>query len=247
MMRDDDDQVGKVLSRREVLGLLGAGGVAAVSPGRLESEAPPLRLPACVVRPEQTEGPYFIDERLHRVDIRSDPTDGTVRPGTPFRLAITVTEIASDGCRPLEGALVDVWQCDAIGEYAGVKDIINDLFDNTGRKFLRGYQMTDANGVAEFLTIYPGWYEGRAVHIHFKIRTDPDSDAGAEFTSQLYFDDDLSDEVLSAGPYTAHGGERPRNEDDGIYRNAGGHQLVLDVTKGDEGYAASFDIGVNRT
>jgi protocatechuate 3,4-dioxygenase beta subunit len=170
-----------------------------------------------------------------------------VKGGAPLRLAINVTRIGSDGCLPLQGALVDLWQCDALGEYAGVKDIINDLFDNTGKKFLRGYQLTDANGTAEFLTIYPGWYEGRAVHLHFKIRTDPDSDSGTEFTSQLYFDDDVTDRVLTAGPYTGHEGKRPRNEDDGIYKNTGGHQLLMDVTEDGDGYAASFDIGLNLT
>ena len=250
----DDEQVGRILSRREALGLIGVGGAAALGgPAALGGSAAggsvptPFRLPACVVRPEQTEGPYFLDERLQRVDIRSDPTDGTVKPGTPFSLAIQVSHIGSEGCRPLAGTLVDVWQCDALGEYSGVKDIINDLFDNTGKKFLRGYQMTDEEGMARFTTIYPGWYEGRAVHIHFKIRTDPDSESGTEFTSQLYFDDGLSDRVLAREPYTAHAGTRPRNEDDDIYRNSGGHQLVLDVDVEGEGYAATFDIGLNLT
>ncbi|MDX1393788.1 MAG: intradiol ring-cleavage dioxygenase [Gemmatimonadota bacterium] len=248
-MHHDDEQVGRILSRREALGLIGVGGAAALgTPSALGGSDPaPFRLPACVVRPEQTEGPYFIDERLDRVDIRSDPTDGVVKPGTPFNLAIQVSHIGSSGCRPLAGALVDVWQCDALGEYAGVKDIINDLFDNTGRKFLRGYQVTDEEGMARFTTIYPGWYEGRAVHIHFKIRTDPDAESGTEFTSQLYFDDGLSDRVLAAAPYTAHEGDRPRNEDDGIYRNSGGHQLVLDVHEDGDGFAATFDIGLNLT
>jgi protocatechuate 3,4-dioxygenase beta subunit len=247
-MHHDDEQVGRILSRREALGLIGAGGAAVIgAPSALEARTAPFKLPSCVVRPEQTAGPYFIDERLHRVDIRSDPTDGMVKGGAPLRLAINVTRIGSDGCLPLQGALVDLWQCDALGEYAGVKDIINDLFDNTGKKFLRGYQLTDANGTAEFLTIYPGWYEGRAVHLHFKIRTDPDSDSGTEFTSQLYFDDDVTDRVLTAGPYTGHEGKRPRNEDDGIYKNTGGHQLLMDVTEDGDGYAASFDIGLNLT
>ena len=246
-MHDDDRPVGTILTRREALGIVGATGLAAVTPSGVGGEAPALKLPACVVRPEQTEGPYFIDERLHRVDIRTDPTDGQEKPGTPLRLAIHVTEIGSGGCTPLAGALVDVWQCDAVGRYAGVKDIINDLFDERGKKYLRGYQMTDENGRAEFLTIYPGWYEGRAVHIHFKIRTDPDSDRGTEFTSQLYFDDSVTDRVLTGTPYQGREGARPRNDQDGIYRNSGGHQLLVDVSEEDDGLSGSFEIGLNLT
>ena len=246
-MIEGNESVGRVLTRREALALVGASGVAAVAPSKAGGGAPPLRLPACVVRPEQTEGPYFIDERLHRVDIRRDPTDGQEKPGTPLQLAIQVTKVGAGGCEPVVGALVDVWQCDAMGRYAGVKDIINDLFDETGKKYLRGYQMTDEDGVAEFLTVYPGWYEGRAVHIHFKIRTDPDSESGTEFTSQLYFDDEMTDRVLAADPYQGREGERPRNQDDNIYRNSGGHQLVLEVEEGPDGLASSFEIGLNVT
>ena len=245
-MNGGNDLQGKVLTRREALALVGAGGLAAVAPSSAGGETR-LELPACVVRPEQTEGPYFIDERLNRIDIRSDPTDGQMKPGTPFRLTLHVTKVGAEGCEPLAGALVDVWQCDAVGRYAGVRDIINDLFDETGKKYLRGYQITDENGVVEFLTIYPGWYEGRAVHIHFKIRTDPDSDSGTEFTSQLYFHDEVTDRVLAAEPYQGRGGERPRNQDDNIYRNSGGHQLLLDVEEGPDGLTSSFEIGLNLT
>jgi protocatechuate 3,4-dioxygenase beta subunit len=83
--------------------------------------------------------------------------------------------------------------CDALGVYSGVQG-------NSGN-FLRGFQRTDANGKATFQTIYPGWYQGRAVHIHFKVRTDPDASAGFEFTSQLFFDDDVSRSVYSTGVY----------------------------------------------
>jgi protocatechuate 3,4-dioxygenase beta subunit len=246
-MIDGNDSVGRVLTRREALALLGASGVAAATPSKAGGGAAPLRLPGCVVRPEQTEGPYFIDERLHRVDIREDPTDEVEKPGVPLHLSIYVTQVGAEGCEPLVGALVDVWQCDAVGRYAGVKDIIGDLFDETGKKYLRGYQITGEDGVAEFLTIYPGWYEGRTVHIHFKIRTDPDSDSGTEFTSQLYFDDEVTDRVLTAAPYQGRDGERTRNQDDNPYRNSGGHQLLLEVEEGPDGLVSSFEIGLNVT
>jgi protocatechuate 3,4-dioxygenase beta subunit len=198
--------------------------------------------PSCLVRPEQTEGPYFVDERLNRSDIRADPSDGSVREGVPLTFRIAVGRIDGAACTALAGVVVDIWHCDAAGIYSDVQD---NSFNAVGRKFLRGYQVTDANGVATFVTIYPGWYPGRTVHIHFKIRTDPDSSAGFEFTSQLYFDDTLSDAVFAQQPYAAEGTRTTRNANDGIY-GSGGDELLLDATAdGQGGYVASFAIGLD--
>jgi len=245
-MHHDDEQVGRVLSRREVLALLGAGGVSMLGGGTPLAglAGPGLRLPACIVRPRQTEGPYFLDDMLERADIRTDPTDGSVCEGMPLDLAFRVSRLDGDGCRPLPGAVVDIWQCDAVGVYSGVEDIIGGLFDARGKSFLRGYQITDTEGVARFRTIFPGWYQGRTVHIHFKIRTAPDSAAGHEFTSQVYFDDAVADRVLELEPYASHDGEgRMRNAQDQIYRS-GGDQLLLAVEETGDGYAAALDIGL---
>jgi protocatechuate 3,4-dioxygenase beta subunit len=106
--------------------------------------------------------------------------------------------------------------------------------------------VTDENGVARFATIYPGWYEGRAVHIHFTIRDSPESEQGYEFTSQLYFDDALTDEVQSQGLYAEKGPRDLRNAEDGIYQS-GGEELLLDLTENGEGYAAKFDIALDTT
>ena len=243
-MEHDDVQVGRVLSRREALGLLGASGAAVLGTGSSLGAVtrPPFRLPACIVRPSQTEGPYFVDTKLNRSDIRSDPTDGSVCEGAPLRLTVQVSRLNATSCDPLPAALVDVWQCDAMGIYSGVEDI-NGLFDTVGKRFLRGHQITGADGMARFQTIYPGWYRGRTVHIHFKIRTNPSGETGHEFTSQLYFDDSLTDEVLARQPYAKNEGERPRNQDDRIYRS-GGDQLLLDVHQDGEGYVATFEIGL---
>jgi len=247
-MEHDDVQVGRILSRREVLTLLGAGGAAALTaPGvasatTLAATRAPFRLPSCIVRPSQTEGPYFLDTELDRSDIRSDPTDGSVCEGARLDLEFLVSRLDPQRCEPLPGALVDVWQCDAAGVYSGVEDI-NDRFDTTGKRFLRGHQVTDGQGVARFTTIYPGWYRGRTVHIHFKIRTNPGGAEGHEFTSQLYFDDAFTDRVFEARPYAANTGRRTRNTDDGIYRGSGS-QLLLDVTEEGGRYRAVFDIGL---
>jgi protocatechuate 3,4-dioxygenase beta subunit len=107
---------------------------------------------------------------------------------------------------------------------------------------LRGFQTTDAAGTVRFLTVYPGCYPGRAVHMHFKIRT-ADAPRSVEFTSQLYFDDALSERVYAAAPYASQGRQRLANGDDFLFRD-GGKQLLLDVTPESEGYAAVFDIGL---
>jgi len=182
---DDDIPVGRVLSRREVLAVFGLGSVsvaalAACGPSALSSAgATPTSaataavatasalaaLPACVAVPELTEGPYYIDGALERSDIRTDSADGAASEGVPLTLNWVVSTVDGDGCLPLEGAVVDVWHCDAEGVYSGVTE---RGFDTTGHDFLRGVQRTDAEGRAAFQTIYPGWYQGRAVHIHFR-------------------------------------------------------------------------------
>jgi protocatechuate 3,4-dioxygenase beta subunit len=187
------------------------------------------------VRPALTEGPFFVDEKLNRSDIRSDPADGSLSPGLPLVLHFTVSKISGGACTSLEGAVVDVWHCDAEGRYS------DEQQNRTlGKKFLRGYQTTDANGTASFTTIYPGWYTGRAVHIHFKIRT-----GSHDFTSQLFFDDALSDEVYTKAPYTGRGSRDRdmRNSDDGIYRQSRG-QLLLEATREGNGLASRFGIAL---
>jgi protocatechuate 3,4-dioxygenase beta subunit len=249
---DDDKPRGRILNRREVLSILGAGGGAlAAGAWTIPSPAWPLaaaQQPAapsgCVVRPEQTEGPYFLDGQLERSDIRIDPTTGAKKDGRPLALAFTVSQIGAGSCSPLAGAIVDVWHCDAAGAYSGFNDAIGG-FQTTGQKFLRGYQLTDRNGVARFSTIYPGWYRGRAVHIHFKVRTK--SAAGAyEFTSQLYFDDAMSDRVLAQPPYASKGRRDTLNRNDMVFRTGGG-SLMLNVKEGSGGYAAAFDLALDLT
>jgi protocatechuate 3,4-dioxygenase beta subunit len=240
----DDIPIGRVLSRREALAFLGATG-ALVFLGCSDSSATSSDTgdtsSSCVVRPELTEGPYYVDEELLRSDIRSDPSDGTIRPGALLALTFNVSSAASNACSPLAGAIVDLWHCDALGVYSDVSD---PSFNTSGKKFLRGYQVTGSDGVARFTTIYPGWYQGRAVHIHFKIRSAASAASAYEFTSQLFIDDSLSDQVHATEPYASKGQRTLRNSGDGIY-TSGGSQLVLDVTGTADGYAATFNLALD--
>jgi protocatechuate 3,4-dioxygenase beta subunit len=239
----DDVPVGRVLGRREALGALGVSGLAMLAdrwlPGWYQA-APRRRAPGCVVRPEQMEGPYFVDGMLDRSDIRADPDTGEVKPGTPLLLTLSVATLHGSACAPLAGAHVDLWHCDALGVYSGVKD---PSFDTTGHHYFRGWQRTDGKGEARFRTIYPGWYPGRAVHIHFKVRTDPTANRGQVFTSQLYFDDALTTRVHQGLPYSSKDGRRTMNADDEIFAD-GGAQLMLAPERSGNGWAARFDMAL---
>jgi len=265
-MENDDRQVGRILSRREFFALFGTAGaamLAACAPGQsgsaqptsaptqasssVPTQATPITIsvasPSCIVRPEQTEGPYFVDEKLNRSDVRSDPSDGSVKEGLPLQIVFNVSQINSGGCTSLVGATVDIWHCDALGVYS---DATDPGFNTIGKKFLRGYQVTDTNGIAQFTTIYPGWYQGRTVHIHFKIRTNSGSGSAYEFTSQLFFDDSLTDQVHAQAPYASKGQRTLRNDGDNIFQN-GGDQLMLQLTEAVESYTTTFDIGLQMS
>ena len=228
----DDEPLGRLLSRREVVAMLGGAGAALLTGGTLSA--------ACVVRPQQIEGPYFVDERLNRSDIRSDPATGRRKPGKPLTLMFLVQRLSDERCEPLPGAQIDLWQCDASGIYSDVED---PRFNTVGQKFLRGYQITSDRGEVRFLTVYPGWYPGRAVHVHLKVRTKPSLQRSLEFTTQLYFDDTLTDRIHREMPYTTIGQRWTRNQNDRIFRR-GGDQLILAPTETAGGYAASFTVAM---
>jgi protocatechuate 3,4-dioxygenase beta subunit len=217
-----------------------AASVATTSTATAAASAAASALPSCIVVPALTEGPYFVEELLNRSDIRSDPSTGAVRDGTKLAIRFAVSELNGTNCAAFPGAVIDVWHCDATGAYSDVSD---PSFSTKGQKFLRGYQTTDASGNADFVTIYPGWYSGRAVHIHFKIRTSPGATSGLEFTSQLFFDDSLSDTVFGAQPYAAKGQRNMLNSQDSIYTQSQG-QTLLNVQTTSDGYAATFSLGV---
>jgi protocatechuate 3,4-dioxygenase beta subunit len=243
ILAHSDAALGRVLTRREALALLGASGVALLAGARsLRAQTAGAVQPSCIARPQQTEGPFFVDEAINRSDIRSDPKTGEVKPGVPLRLAFRVSTVSGTSCAALAGAQVDVWHSDAEGRYSDVRGFGFSASTKV-QQFLRGYQLTDASGRAQFLTIHPGWYGGRAVHVHFKIRTADASGRHYDFTSQLYFDDAFNARIFALEPYAGHGRRWLANADDGIFRD-GGRELMLAPQPDGEGYAASFDVGL---
>ncbi|HLX27416.1 MAG TPA: intradiol ring-cleavage dioxygenase [Casimicrobiaceae bacterium] len=224
--------------RRTALRALAASATLLALHGYARGATSQSGAPACVLTPAQTEGPFFVDERLERSDIRSDPADGTMRQGIPLALTLRIAALADGRCAPLANAIVDVWHCDAEGRYSDAQGM---GMHTKGSKFLRGYQITDKGGQVRFTTIYPGAYPGRAVHIHFKVRTQ--GGRRQEFTSQLYFDDALTDSVHAHRAYAGAISRRMRNAGDGLFRD-GGRALALDVVENGEGFAAQYDVGV---
>ena len=183
-------------------------------------------LVSCVLAPEQTEGPYYVDDAA----IRRNVTEG--KPGVALALRLTVVNVAN--CKPIKRAAVEIWHCDASGIYSGVQG-------DTGM-FLRGVQRTDAKGMALFRTIYPGWYQGRTVHIHTMVHLG----GNVVHTGQLYFPDAVTDAVYKRSPYNQRPNRDPRNAGDSIYRN-GGRRSTLKLARAGAAYAGSITMGVQRS
>jgi protocatechuate 3,4-dioxygenase beta subunit len=228
------------LTRRRVLAWLGGLGVAALIPGCADDESDSAATTTattattaatettvdCTLSPELTEGPFYIDLDL----VRRDITEG--RPGTALDLGVKVVD--GESCEAIKDAAVDIWHCDADGVYSGVQ--------GNSDTFLRGIQMTDAGGDAGFQTIFPGWYSGRAVHIHVKVHL-----GGTDsYTGQLFFDDAATETVYEAEPYNARPGPDTPNEADGIF-GQGGDQTVVSLSPAGDGYRGAVTLGVPRT
>lgn len=187
----------------------------------------------CTLTPEETEGPYYFDVGAVRSDIRED------RDGTNLRVAIRVQDAAA--CTPIANAVVDIWHCDAGGVYSGFESASTGgqggsapTDDDT---FLRGVQVTNAKGIVEFLTIYPGWYRGRTVHIHAKVHID----SATALTTQMYFDESVTEAVYENDPYAQHAGRDTFNDTDGIFDPG----LVMTLADDTNGYIGVMTFGVD--
>lgn len=195
------------------------GGPAAVESGAV----------SCVLTPEMTEGPYYIAGEKARRNI----TDG--HPGTPLLLRLAVVDAST--CKPIKGAAVDVWHADAAGNYSGFGA------GRASRTFMRGIQKTNANGIATFLTVYPGWYQGRTVHIHVKVHVS----GSVVHTGQLFFPDALTDRVYRKAPYNKRPNRTTRNANDSIFVNGGRKSMLALSRRRAGGYLGKITMGVHRS
>lgn len=199
-----------------------AGGAAATTEARAKPKSDLADLfdetSSCKLSPELTEGPFYFDVDSFRSDIRED------RDGVTLRLALRVRD--AESCEPIRNAVVDIWQCDAEGRYSGIDD------DET---FLRGAQVTNSSGIVEFLTVYPGWYQGRTVHIHAKIHLNKQT----VLTTQLFFDEKTQRAVYDSGPYAVGDTD---NDNDSIFNDA----LVLATRPEGDGYLGAISVDVGR-
>jgi protocatechuate 3,4-dioxygenase beta subunit len=203
--------------------LASSGEAAAAGPAAVASGAV-----TCVLTPELTEGPYYIaGEKLRR-----NITEG--RPGAPLTLRLAVVDASS--CKPVAGAAVDIWHADARGVYSGFGQ------GSGNRTFMRGIQKTDAAGIATLQTVYPGWYQGRTVHIHVKVHIG----GNVVHTGQLFFADAVTDAVYKRAPYAKRPNRTTRNVNDSIFVN-GGNKSIVKIRKQGTGYAGSITMGVHTS
>ncbi len=185
----------------------------------------------CELSPEQVEGPYFFDVEAIRADLRED------REGAPLELALRVR--GSD-CRPLVDAVVDLWHCDAGGLYSGFESASRGGPLGKGpsdeQTYLRGAQVTGADGVVTFTTVFPGWYPGRAVHLHAKVHLD----RTRLIATQLYFDEAVTDAAHAGAPYDRRGPRDVRNTEDGFFDP----RLVVASRRAGEGWLSAMTLQV---
>jgi protocatechuate 3,4-dioxygenase beta subunit len=225
------------MGRREAIALMGAASAAALAACRSSPTEPAVTgagtttggstNATCAVTPSETVGPYPSVTDLFRSDIRED------RPGTPLALAITVVN-ANNGCTPVSGANVEIWQCDATGNYS-------EYGGQSARTYLRGIQTTDATGQVNFTTIYPGWYQGRATHIHVEVKRNGVSSK----VTQIAFPEATNAAVYGTSVYASRGSNPTSNTRDGIFADS--LQSELATVSGDPatGLSATFQVGIS--
>jgi len=197
----------------------GAVAVAALTPADFDAVG------TCRLLPEKTAGPFPLDRQFDRRDITENV------PGRPLRLGLRVVDAH---CAPVPDAAVEIWHCDATGDYSAFRDNGGGKDAAAGTTFLRGTQSATREGIVEFATVYPGWYRGRAVHIHLRVHHDD----ATVLTSQLFFPDDYTDAVYASAPYAPFGTPDTRNADDSIAGDPTTEGTLVAVRDADTGRGA---------
>lgn len=212
----------------------------------LKASPPPFN---CVLAPTQTGGPFYLDPKLDRKNIVED------RPGMPLKLKIKVLGVVN--CEPVPNAVVNIWHCDARGVYSEFGMVSGNPADASGAGWLRGYQVTDENGECEIETIFPGWYPGRATHIHFDVHlgfepggtVDRVPDASSTFFSQMYLPNSIKSKVYSDHEAYLEKGDNPTGtNNDTLFQNAGAPEalmLAFDESDYPNSLTAEFCIGLD--
>lgn len=211
----------------------------------LKATPPPFN---CVLAPTQTGGPFYLDPEHERKDITED------RPGLPLKLKIKVLGVSN--CEPVPNAVVNIWHCDARGVYSEFGMVAGNPDDASESTWLRGYQTTDVNGECEFETVFPGWYPGRATHIHFDVHLgfDPEEEVdrnhneSSTFYSQMYLPNNIKTKVYADHQAYTDKGDNPTGTDnDNLFRTAGAPEalmLIFDETDYPDSLTAAFTIGL---
>jgi protocatechuate 3,4-dioxygenase beta subunit len=234
----------RTFSRREALGLFGAASAALAAACGSSPTTPSTTTSSsstggtttsssCAVSPEETAGPY--PDRTGMIGnsgfYRQDITEG--KSGLPLTLALTIVNVRST-CAPVANATVEIWQCDATGNYS-------EYGNSVGQTFLRGLQTTDSSGMVTFKTIYPGWYMGRATHIHVEVFVN-----GATVkTTQIAFPETVSASVYRTGVYAAHGQNSTTNSGDNVFSDGTDHELAMLSGDTTGGYTATLVVGIS--
>ena len=244
-MHDKEKRIG----RREALALIGATGAALAAGCASDLPTSPTEVSgaastttttttttttgggvasgaACAVTPTETVGPYPSLIDLFRSDIRED------KSGTQLDLALTIVNTATS-CAPLAGVNVEIWQCDATGNYS-------QYGSERARTYLRGIQTTDANGQVRFTTVYPGWYQGRATHIHVEVTRNGQSLK----VTQIAFPDSINNEVHGSGVYASRGSNPTTNTRDMIFADSINSEMASVAGNPSSGYSATFTVGL---
>src|SRR3954453_17342535 len=211
------------LNRREAIAGAAAAGASAGLFILLKGGPESADAADCILAPEQTEGPYYINDHLIRLDIRGGKKG--------VALSLRVEGLNAKPCKPIKNATVELWHADAGGNYSGF---------STPGTYLRGGQRSNSAGNVGFKTIYPGWYQGRTTHIHVKVHVG----GKVVHTGQLYFPDSTTASIYrSRSPYRSRGQKDTPNSADMVFAS-GGRRSMLRLSKSGSGYVGRLALGV---